>query len=131
MKYQHENPNIEIINKNLWAVRFSLIPFIPQISWKPDTIIPANKVPFQLSPSGVLVLNKDFPLYDKVKAAIQRAMKMSRRQLTRELAQRSAVPHKNHEQILCLACLQTERERQRIQKGGATNGNDQNDPSNV
>ena len=33
---KHENPNIEIINKNLWAVRFSLIPFIPQISYKPD-----------------------------------------------------------------------------------------------
>lgn len=27
---KHENPNIEIINKDLWAVRFSLIPMIPQ-----------------------------------------------------------------------------------------------------
>lgn len=31
---KHENPNIEVINKYLWAVRFSLIPFMSQISYK-------------------------------------------------------------------------------------------------
>ena len=41
---KHENPNIEIINKNLWAVRFSLIPFIPQISYKPNPSIPLEQV---------------------------------------------------------------------------------------
>ena len=42
---KHENPNIEVINKNLWAVRFSLIPFIPQISYKPDPSVPLEQVP--------------------------------------------------------------------------------------
>lgn len=44
---KHENPNIEVINKNLWAVRFSLIPFIPQISYKPDPSVPLEQVPGQ------------------------------------------------------------------------------------
>lgn len=49
---KHENPNIEVINKNLWAVRFSLIPFIPQISYKPDPSVPLEQVPGQFGPDG-------------------------------------------------------------------------------
>ena len=66
---KHENPNIEVINKNLWAVRFSLIPFIPQISYKPDPEVPANQVPGQFGPDGIMVLNKDFKHYELVKKA--------------------------------------------------------------
>ena len=50
---KHENPNIEVINKNLWAVRFSLIPFIPQISYKPDPSVPLEQVPGQFGPGAV------------------------------------------------------------------------------
>lgn len=57
---KHENPNIEIINKNLWAVRFSLIPFIPQISYEPDPDVPVDQVPGQLAPGGLMILNKDY-----------------------------------------------------------------------
>lgn len=31
------NKNIEIINSYLWAVRFNLIPLIPEIDYKPDS----------------------------------------------------------------------------------------------
>ena len=51
---KHENPNIEVINKNLWAVRFSLIPFIPQISYKPDPSVPLEQVPGQFGPDGIM-----------------------------------------------------------------------------
>lgn len=44
---KHENPHIEVLNKNLWAVRFSLLPYIPQISYKPDPSIPLEQVPGQ------------------------------------------------------------------------------------
>ena len=49
---KHENPNIEVINKNLWAVHFSLIPLIPQINYKPDPSIPLEQVPGQFGPDG-------------------------------------------------------------------------------
>ena len=30
------NQNIEVINNHLWAVRFSHLPFMPGIDYKPD-----------------------------------------------------------------------------------------------
>lgn len=68
---KHENPNIEIINKNLWAVRFSLIPFIPQISYKPDPSVPLEQVPGQFGPDGIMILNKDFKHFELVKKATE------------------------------------------------------------
>ena len=81
---QHENPNIEIINPNLWAVRFSLIPLIPQISFNPKFDVPLNNVPGQISPSGVMVLNKDFILYPDFKKMYHSVMRMKNRELRQQ-----------------------------------------------
>lgn len=82
---KHENPNIEVINKNLWAVRFSLIPFIPQISYKPDPSVPLEQVPGQFGPDGIMILNKDFKHFELVKKATEAVMKLKNRQIEKEL----------------------------------------------
>lgn len=59
---KHENPNIEIINKDLWAVRFSLIPMIPQISVthkEGTTANDLNELELTFTPDGIMILNKD------------------------------------------------------------------------
>ena len=71
---KHENPHIEVLNKNLWAVRFSLLPYIPQISYKPDPSIPLEQVPGQFGPDGIMVLNKDFKHFELVKKAAVEAV---------------------------------------------------------
>ncbi|MGN9160044.1 hypothetical protein [Clostridium sulfidigenes] len=50
------NQNIEVINKCLIGVRFSLIPIINQINYEGDI---SENNPFFLSDKGIIVLNKD------------------------------------------------------------------------
>ena len=82
---KHENPNVEIINKYLWAVRFSLIPFIPQISYKPDPAVPLEQVPGQFGPDGIMILNKDYRYFEIVKKGAESVMKLKTRQIEKEL----------------------------------------------
>lgn len=58
---KHENPNIEIINKDLWAVRFSLIPMIPQISVthkEGTTANDLNELELTFTPDGIMILKQ-------------------------------------------------------------------------
>lgn len=81
---KHENPNIEIINRHLWAVRYTLIPVIPQINYKPDPHVPIDRIPAQLSPDGIIVLNKDFKYYERLKNSMPYIMRVSRKRLKKE-----------------------------------------------
>lgn len=81
---RHENPNIEVINENLWAVRYSLIPLIPQIDYKPDPAIPLEHLPSQISPNGILLLNKDFKWYEILQKNAVIAMKLTTKQIKKE-----------------------------------------------
>ena len=114
---KHENPNIEIINKNLWAVRFSLIPFIPQISYEPDPDVPVDRVPGQLAPGG-LMMNKDYRQYERVKRASVSAMNLKTRQINKELDDLARDPVNSPMQVIWRYCLLAELERRKIKKGG-------------
>lgn len=81
-----ENANIEVLAPDLWAVRFSWISMIPQIKFTRITDTPLNKIPGQLSPEGVIVLNKDYLLYEDIKRLFLAAVKMSNRTLKKEVA---------------------------------------------
>lgn len=59
------NKNIEFIIPNkLAAVKFSYIPFISEIDYKPDPDTPAYTEDLRITDQGVLLLNKDRPGYD-------------------------------------------------------------------
>ena len=53
------NQNIEIISKNLWAVKFNWLPWIPEIQLKLDPSIPINEQILAVSDKGIIVLNAD------------------------------------------------------------------------
>lgn len=116
---QHENPNVTILNEHLWAVRFSLIRYVPQISYKPDPNIPLEQVPGELSPDGIMILNKDYAHYDKVRRATESAMTLNPRQIRKELADLAKQPVNKPMPIIYRYCLMAELERRKIMKGGA------------
>lgn len=115
---KHENPHVEVINKNLWAVRFSLIPFIPQISYDPDPDVPVDRVPGQLAPGGLMILNKDYRQYERVKRASVSAMNLKTRQINKELDDLARDPVNSPMQVIWRYCLLAELERRKIKKGG-------------
>lgn len=117
---KHENPHIEIITENLWAVRYSLIPLIPQISYKPDPQIPLEHLPSQLSPNGVLLLNKDFRWYGILHKNAIITMKLTTGQIKKEIVKRGRVPAKTPAAAIYLYCMKAELERRKIKKGGVT-----------
>jgi len=117
---KHENPHIEIINKNLWAVRFSLIPMIPQISYKPDPEVPLERLPGQLCPNGIMILNKDFKFYEKMRSITVNVMKMKDRVIRKEIIDMGKTPANNVVHVLYQYCLKAELERRKVKKGGVT-----------
>lgn len=113
---KHENHNVEIINKYLWAVRFSLIPFIPQISYKPDPSVPLEQVPGQFGPDGIMVLNKDFKHFELVKKATKAVMRLKTRQINKELDSLHHFPQNQPLQVIYRYCLLAELERRKVVK---------------
>lgn len=114
----HENPNIEIINKNLWAVRFSLIPFIPQISVSSNYTENLNQEKFLLLDSGIVVLNKDDSMYSLLKTTFKAVMKLNSRQITKELNLYAvgALKKTSPNSIVYHAVLKIEQERRKVVK---------------
>ena len=113
---KHENPNIEVINKNLWAVHFSLIPLIPQINYKPDPSIPLEQVTGQFGPDGIMVLNKNFKHFELVKRTTKAVMKLKPRQIRKELDNLHRFPTNQPLQVIYRYCLLTELERRKVVK---------------
>jgi len=116
---QHENPHIEVLNEHLWSVRFSLLPYIPQLNFTvgPDTDM--TKEPFGLMPEGIVVLNKDMKTYPQIKAGYLGVMKLNSRQIDKELNLFSVgvLKRNNIKGMIYHACLLLEKERKKLQKG--------------
>ncbi len=117
---KHENPNIEIINENMWAVRYSMIPLIPQLSYKPDPEVPVEHLPSHLFPNGVLLLNKDFKWYEILKKYSIFVMKLTTGKIKKEITKKGRVPAKTPADVIYQYCLKAELERRKIKKGGVT-----------
>lgn len=115
---QHENSHIEVINKNLWAVRFSLIPFIPQINVSSDYTDNLNQEKFLLLDNGIVVLNKDDSMYLLLKTAFKAVMKLNSRQITKELNLYAvgALKKTSSKSIVHHAVLKIEQERRKMVK---------------
>lgn len=112
------NKNIEIINPSLYALRFSLIPFIKEIEYKPYDEIPAYQEPMRLDRSnGILLLNKDHAGYELVKDAALKAMsKRKNGQLERELLILKHKKNKDKYMIFYETALMVELERRVCQE---------------
>ena len=117
---KHENPNIKIINEDLWAVRYSLIPQIPEISnYTPDPEIPLEHLPAQISPTGILLLNMDFKWFKILRKHSTSIMRMTTERIKKEIIKKGRVPVKDPSAAIYQYCLKAELERRKIKKGGA------------
>ena len=110
---KHENPNIEIINKKLWAVRFSLIPLIPQITFTINPAKDLERIPGELCQNGLMLLNKDYKYYDLVKRDSISVMRLREKQIRRELHTLSKSGLGNMSQAIWNYCLLAEVERRK------------------
>lgn len=118
------NRNIEVINENLWAVRFSLIPFIKEIEYSPDPNIPAYEEAARVTKGGLMILNKDHKGYRFLKDIMIKIMRKSEKKIKKELNKIEALKSNDNAQILYMFCLKSELERLENKKGGVCDGYD-------
>jgi hypothetical protein len=111
------NKNIEVINKKLLAVRFTLLQYISDIDYKPDDEVVAHEEFGRVTNDGVLLLNKDYPGFRILKEWIPKLMKKKDKQLTREIKAGQLINNKTDWQIAYNAMLQIEIERRLKEKG--------------
>lgn len=111
-----ENSNIQAINKNLWAVRFSLVPLIPQLSVTGYKDLPNQA--FAFDDSGVVLLNSEHRAYPMITKELKKIMRMSNRKINRELLNISRCPNKRPEQLFRYACLHVELGRRKCIEAG-------------
>lgn len=124
------NKNIEIINSHLWAVRFNLIPLIPEIDYKPDSEIPEFEEFGRIVNNGVLLLNKDYKGYSILKEWFPKLMKKTDKQLIKEIKTGQTLNNKSDWELIYALMLQIELER-RAKERGVVNGHNQICNSNI
>lgn len=111
------NKNIEVINKDLLAVKFSLLPFIKEIDYTPDEEIPAYEEFGRVTGEGILILNKDYPAFRIFKEWMPRLMKKKDKLLNKEIKATEALKNKTDWQVAYSAMLQVELERRTKKRG--------------
>ena len=116
------NTNIEVINPHLWAVKFSWLPWISDISIELDSSIPIEHEIYRIIPKGIMVLNMDnemFPLYAEQFPIFQKK-KLKELKHKRDILEK--VASRNFGQELYLAIVLAELNRREIMKGVKHNG---------
>lgn len=94
------NPHIEVINQNLWAVRFCFLQYIKDIEYEPDPTIPTDEEPLRISKEGIMVLNKDHKVYPFIRKFLPELMSKSTKQLIKELDKCALIENKQLEEHL-------------------------------
>lgn len=105
------NKNIEIINKNLWAVKFSHLPYIEEIDIEPDALMPLEEEPGRIASGGLMILNKDYPGFNILKDFFPRLMKKKDKQIDKDLQNFRLRKTLTEWESLYHAMLQVEKER--------------------
>ncbi len=105
------NKNIEVINEKLWAVRFSYLDYIQEISIKPDPSIPLHEELGRIAPGGLMILNKDHPGFEILKGMFPKLMKKNQKQLDKELMNSLLFKTKTDYEALYYSMLRVEKER--------------------
>lgn len=113
------NPNIQVINKNLWAVNFNHV----QMKWIGELFFlnesgSSNKYA-ALSEDGKLIVNTATELHHAITGILSRIMQRTDVQLTNELTavkKKVDMPHDDRYEELLLCMLQWELKRRCVRK---------------
>ena len=118
------NKNIEfIIPGKLAAVKFSYIPFIGEIEYKPIDEIPAYTEAGRVTDGGMILLNKDRPGYKMLKQIFMCVVPLSHRQLSKRHSKLASKQQRSLLDDLNLLCVEMEQERRKKIKEVEKNGN--------
>lgn len=106
------NKNIEIIIPGkLAAVKFTWIPFIQEIEYRPDDKVPAYTESCRITNEGILLLNKDRRGYEILKDIFKRVIPLSRKQLRNQHTKIKEKSHCSSYDELYMLCIEAEQER--------------------
>ena len=109
------NPNINIINPHIWAVRFSWLDWIQDIQIERNPAIPPYKEMARTTKEGIIILNIDFQYYHRAKAGFLELQRRSLRQLNESWDALHSLQNKNAIQIMYQAMLTLEIDRRNAQ----------------
>ena len=113
------NKNIEfIIPGKLAAVKFSDIPFIPEIEYTPTLDVPAYTEVCRITDQGVFLLNKDHPCYDSLKGTLREIIRLPLQRLNRKRAKLANKKSKTQYEELYGWFLDAELERREKARRG-------------
>lgn len=107
-----------IIPGKLAAVKFSDIPFIPEIEYTPTKIVPAHTEVCRITDQGVFLLNKDHPCYELVNGILREIVRLPLWQLNRKRAKLANKKSKAQYEELYGWFLDAELERREKAKRG-------------
>lgn len=125
------NQHIEVINDHLMAVKFSYIPFIKEIDYRPDNEIPMFEEPGRISTNGTLLLNKDYTGYAIIKSMYPEVMRKSDKRIQKELISAVRIREKTPRQIIYISMLELEKERRGKEKWWKEHGHIKNSNSSL
>lgn len=115
------NTNIEVINPHLWAVKFSWLPWISELKLNLDPAYSSDEQVLAISDDGIIILNKDNPLYQLYRTHCPKYQKYKPKILKTLLADLESVAKRTNIQEDHRLMIQLELERRR--KVGEHNGN--------
>ncbi|MBM7562725.1 hypothetical protein [Fusibacter tunisiensis] len=110
------NRNIDVLGKELLAVRFNLIPLMPEIELGGSVLDEINEFA-RLTKDGVIVLNKDHPGYEIAKRRMMKIVKMKDYEISFSINYLNEKKSDEPMRELYRTMLIFERDRRSIKKG--------------
>ena len=110
------NQNIEVISSNLWAVRFSLIPFIKEIYYEPKPNVKSEDDFGFITKQRVFILNRECKWYPKLKEIFPALMRKPTLLLKTEYKKISRRKPKNMNEAVYQIMIKVEL-RRRAERG--------------
>ena len=105
------NKNIEVINNNLWAVRFSYVPQITELEYTRE--LNDLEAAAAYTDDGKLILNKQHEIYSTLKAMVLQIMPNSDQELAAKVNVMQSKDHDSYDRFYIFV-LETEIKRRTI-----------------
>lgn len=105
------NQNIEVINPHLWSVRFSLLPWIPDIKVEERPDYPLHKEMCRNIKGGIMLLNADHKDYSRFREGFLYLQKMKFDDLKKVWEMLHGTPNKTDVQVVKQAMIRMEIDR--------------------
>lgn len=108
------NPNIEVINKNLWGVNYYHLQYIKELTYH-DTSPDAMEKAASLTSDGIIVLNKSHEIYPTLKQFFPKIMENTDEELLNKIEIMKDKDRDGYDRVYKF-CLDAEAKRRMLEK---------------